>query len=430
VVAYAAAGVFTGIRAATLRRVSAQQFVLELGRAMHMLGSPAYRVEDTMDACSRALGLEGVFFATPTAIFVAIGSRGAEVHTSLLRVVPGTHDLGRLAELYALRDAVMRREIDTAEGIARLRGIREAPPPYGRGAAIAAMALASAGAGPLFGGGPAEMAVAGAAGLLVGALDSLSGRDRRIADVVPGLACALVAFLVHATSVLVTPLQVREATLAAIVVLLPGLSFTTALAELAIRHLSAGSARLMGSLAVLLTMAIGVGIGDRCGELAFGPARRAEAGELAWPWLAATMFAIAVAFTVLLRASRRQVLWVLIAVVLGFCGARLGHAVFGPGLGAFLGAMIVGLGANLFARVRRLPAAIVRTPGLLLLVPGSLGFRGVSIALQQDFAASAQFAMQMLIVGGAIVAGMLLAGVILPPPLDVEVDSRGRPDVP
>ncbi|MBL8750671.1 MAG: threonine/serine exporter family protein, partial [Planctomycetes bacterium] len=42
--------------------MTARQFVLELGRAMHALGSPSYRVEDTMDACSRALGLEGAFF--------------------------------------------------------------------------------------------------------------------------------------------------------------------------------------------------------------------------------------------------------------------------------------------------------------------------------------------------------------------------------
>ncbi len=56
---------------------------------MHMLGSPSYRIEDTMDACSRALGLEGSFFSTPTAIFAALGEKGSEPKTSLLRVVPG-----------------------------------------------------------------------------------------------------------------------------------------------------------------------------------------------------------------------------------------------------------------------------------------------------------------------------------------------------
>ena len=49
---------------------------------MHALGSPSYRVEDTMAACCRALGLEGSFFSTPTAIFAvndntAIGAMSA-----------------------------------------------------------------------------------------------------------------------------------------------------------------------------------------------------------------------------------------------------------------------------------------------------------------------------------------------------------------
>jgi uncharacterized membrane protein YjjB (DUF3815 family) len=97
-----------------------------------------------------------------------------------------------------------------------------------------------------------------------------------------------------------------------------------------------------------------------------------------------------------------------------------------PELGAFVGALAVAASANLYARWRRQPAAVVRTPGLLLLVPGSLGFRGLTTAVAGDASASVPFLMQMLLVGGAIVAGLLMAGVLLPPPLDVEPDSRWR----
>jgi hypothetical protein len=41
-----------------------------------------------------------------------------------------------------------------------------------------------------------------------------------------------------------------------------------------------------------------------------------------------------------------------------------------------------------------------------------------------DSSASVPFLLQMLLVGGAIVAGLLIAGALLPPPLDVEPDSR------
>jgi uncharacterized membrane protein YjjP (DUF1212 family) len=406
--------------------VTAQRFVLELGRAMHALGSPAYRVEDTMDACCRALGLEGSFFATPTAIFAALGKKGSEPKTSLQRVVPGEQDLGRLAELYAIRDRVVRGMVDPVRGLAAVLDVLQRPQRSRRWGDPFAHALAGGGAGVLLGGGFAEAGVAAAAGLLVGLILLLSRRRASLGEVQAPLACALVGFLVHWVAATVVPLNQPIATVAAIVVLLPGLSFTTALAELAMRHLAAGSARLLGTLAVLLTMGVGVGIGDRCAELLTKPLVPVAAAHLPWGYHALGLLATWLAFVVLLRPSRNQVVWVAFAVGLGYGSARVGGSVLGPELGPFLGALIVAIGGNLFARCSRRPAAVVRTPGLLLLVPGSLGFRGLTTAVAGDFAASAPLLLHMLLVGGAIVAGLLMAGVFVPPPLDVEPDSRRR----
>jgi len=407
-------------------RVTAEQFVLEIGRAMHALGSPSYRVEDTMDASCRAFGLEGAFFSTPTAIFAALGAPGSEPKTSLLRVEPGEHDLGRLAELYAIRDGVVRGATPLAEGLQQVRGVLQRPRRGRRCLDPLACASAGAGASVLLGGGVDEVIVAAGAGVLVGLLRIAARLRVGLGEVQAPLACAVVAFVVHLVAASF-PLNTTVTTVAAIVVLLPGLSFTTALAELAMQHLAAGSARLMGTLAVLLTMGVGVGIGDRCGELVVGAVARTDAAPLAWHWHAVALAATWGAFVVLLRASRRQIVWVAIAVLLGYGGARLGGTLLGRELGAFLGAMLVSAGANVFARWRRGPAAVVRTPGLLLLVPGSLGFRGLTTVVGGDLPASLPFFFDMLLIGGAIVAGMLMAGVLVPPPLDVEPDSRRRP---
>lgn len=391
---------------------------------MHALGSPSYRVEDSMTACSQALGLQGSFFATPTAIFAAIAEGDEAPQTVLQRVTPGDHDLGRLARLYAIRDAVVRREVAPEIGLGRIREVLR-PPASNHVASIVALACSGGGAAVLFGGGWHEVLVATGAGVVVGLLGALAARWQRLGDVHGALAAALVAFGTGALAACGFELHAAIATIAAIVVLLPGLSFTTALAELSMRHLAAGSARLMGALASLLTMAIGVGLGSRSATLAFGPAPVTDPVPLSWAWNVAALLVSWYAFMVLLRASRKQAIWVLLGIVTGFCGARLGGHWLGAELGGFLGAVAVAVVANLFARWRRRPAAIVRTPGLLLLVPGSLGFRGFTMALDQNFTASAQFAFQALLVGGAIVAGLLIAGVLLPPPLEVEPDSRG-----
>lgn len=390
---------------------------------MHALGSPSYRVEDTMVACSRSFGMEGNFFATPTAIFLAVGEPGEEVQTTLLRVTPGDHDLGRLAALYSIRDRVVHGEVTPEQGLADVREVLQPRKPNAW-LDVFGQLLVGGGAATLLGGGIHEVIVASLAALLAGLMGVIAMRRPSLGDVQAALTCAIVAFFVRAMSTWWLPVSVPLTTLAAIIVLLPGLSFTTALAELAMRHLAAGSARLMGALAVFVTMAIGVGIGDQVAAKAIGVVPAPEMVPLGIPWLAGAFVASWIAFTVLLRGTLRQSPWVLLAIAAGYFGARLGGMLLDGELGAVVGAMCVALLGNVYSRWLRQPSAIVRTPGLLLLVPGSLGLSGLTTAISGDFDSSASFAFRMLLVGGAIVAGLLFAGVVLPPPLEVEPGSR------
>lgn len=404
--------------------MTAQRFVLELGRAMHALGSPSYRVEDAMAACAQNLGLQGSFFATPTAIFAALGRPGERHDTELLRVQPGNHDLGKLAALYRVRDDVLQGRCDADVGRERIGAILTAPPTGGRWPQLPAFALASAAACVFLGGGVREIAVAGAVGLLVAAFGELATRHGPLQRAFEPLASLLAALLVHLIAAAGCRLNVSVATIASVIVMLPGLSFTTALAELAVRHLAAGSARLLGALAVLLTMAVGVGIGSRLGAALTGEA--VDPAPLALPlwWRLPAAVAAGLAFAVLLRATRRQVGWVLLAVGIAYGGASVGNSTLHHQLGAFAGSLAVAGAANLYARWRRQPAAVVRIPGLLLLVPGSLGFQGLTRLLtHEDMVEAMRPAFQMLVVGGALVAGMVFASLLVPPPRDVEPES-------
>lgn len=390
---------------------------------MHALGSASYRVEDSMVVCSRALGMEGNFFATPTAIFVAIGAPGEDVRTTLLRVSPGDHDLGRLADLYAIRDRVVSAEVTPEQGLVEVRAVLQGRRHRAWLDALAQV-LVGGGAAVLLGGGFVEAAVAATAGLLTATIGLLASRRPALGDVQAAITCAVVALFVRLMAGWWQPLNVPVTTIAAIIVLLPGLSFTTALAELAMRHLAAGSARLMGSLAVFVTMAIGIGIGDHVGRRLVGDFAFPREAPLGVEWLAIGLLANWLAFSVLLRARPAQAPWVLFAILAGFLGARLGSDMLNDELGPVVGAMAVALLGNVYARWRRAPAAVVRTPGLLLLVPGSLGLSGLTTAISGDFDSSAPFVFRMLLVGGSIVAGLLFAGVLLPPPLEVEPGSR------
>jgi uncharacterized membrane protein YjjP (DUF1212 family) len=399
--------------------VNAERFVLELGRALHAAGGPAYRVEDAMTACSRNFGLEGNFFVTPTAIFAALGAPGAPANTTLFRVQPGAVDLGRLAEIYRLTDDVLRSATTAEQGLERLRALQATAPPWGWLALLAAQVLASAAAAVFLGGGILEMVAAGVVGLSIGLLAN-AAEGRALQRVYEPLACCMAALLAQAGAALLPATDASLVAIAGVVLLLPGLQLTTALNELALRHLAAGSARMLGALATLLTMAVGVGLGAQIGRTVFGDGASgsgtARADSL---WIQeVALVAFAVSLTVLLRARRADMALMVVAVVVAWLGSWLGRLAFGPELGAFAGAFLVALAANGYAHLARGPAALLRIPGLLFLVPGSLGFRGVRHVLDGDLTQGIDLGTRMLVVGTSLVAGLLLAGAVLPPPRD------------
>jgi uncharacterized membrane protein YjjB (DUF3815 family) len=71
--------------------------------------------------------------------------------------------------------------------------------------------------------------------------------------------------------------------------------------------------------------------------------------------------------------------------------------------------------SNLFARVTGRPAQLFQLPGLTLLVPGSFGFLSLESFLSGDYMKGAAQGFQMILVAAALVSGILLSSVIVPP---------------
>ncbi|MFN7132052.1 MAG: threonine/serine exporter family protein, partial [Myxococcales bacterium] len=120
-------------------------------------------------------------------------------------------------------------------------------------------------------------------------------------------------------------------------------------------------------------------------------------------------------FAVLFHSHRRDLPWIVVVSALGFSGARAGAYLLGPELGVFLGALAATLASNLYARVFDRPAVVPLFPGIMLLVPGSIGFRSLSSLMANDVVSGVQTAFTMILVAVALVAGLLLANQLLPP---------------
>ncbi len=393
---------------------SAVSFTLRLGQALHSYGTPAHQLEEQMRLVSQRLGLEARFFSTPTSIFASFGPPEA-LQTSLIRVEPGEMDLGRLARLDELADAVIRGELSPAEGEDLVEAVLAQPPRYGNALHLLCWALAAIGGARLFGGGLREMGTAAVISLLIGGLDLWTRRQRSTVWVLEPVAAILSSALAVVAASLVGPLSVQVVTLAGLIVLLPGLSLTVALNELATRNLISGTSRLTGAAIVFLELGFGVALGTRLTELLPLPAKLGPLPALPGWTEPLALVSLLFAVSILFRARPRDWGWIAIAGTLAYAGSRLGSQVLGPQLGAFVGALIVGLVTNGLARLRNRPAVITLVPAIMLLVPGSIGFRSLESLLARDVLAGVDTAFSMLMVAVALVAGLLFANALVQP---------------
>lgn len=405
---------------------SAAVFLIRLGRALHEAGFSAPQLEAALAGVAQRLAVPAQFFSTPTSLFISFDD-GAAQRTHLERVNPAGIDLGRLADLEGLLERVRDGRTSPAAASAEIAEIARRPRRYSRKLTYFCWGLASATSAVFLGGSLREVAVAGFVGLVTGLAAFLAERRPAAERLFVPFAAAFAAFTAAVVAQAAPPLSVYIATVAGLIVLLPGYTLTVALSELAAEHLSSGTARFAGALVTFLMIGLGVAIGGRLATATMGalvaspdPTAAAAAaaaaaaislGPPAWLQIVALLLA-PLALAVLLRAPRTEIPWIVAIGTVGYFAGRLGADMLEPEVGMFLGALAVGLASGLYERRRRLPGSIPLVPGILMLVPGSIGYRSLTALLAAEVVPGIQTAFRMLLVAASLVAGLLIAAAL------------------
>ncbi len=387
-------------------------FVLALGRALHRYGTPSQRLEEALLVACRRLDIEAEVFTTPTAIIMSFGGP-SELRTRMMRVESGELDMDKLEQVDDLADDVAAQRVTPAEGVVRIEQIFAARRQYGHAISTVMHALTAGSLAVFFGGGLGDVAVASAIGVMLGLLAQVAKRSTDQARVFELVGAAFVALAANLASSVwsITPSLV---TLAALIVLLPGMSLTVAMTELATRHLIAGTARLMSAVIVLLQLVVGVALGERIASALVTVQHAAPSALPEWTqWVA--LVASSLGMAIVVQAQPRAFGWILAACTVGYLGTRLGTLCLGDEMGALVGAFACGVLGNTFARLMERPAQVVLVPAVLLLVPGSMGFRGMASLLGRDTLSGVETVFAMFIVAIAIVAGLLIANAVVSP---------------
>lgn len=395
-------------------------FIVQLGRALLAQGAPAHRIEASLETVSARIGLTGQFFSTPTAVIATLSDlRGGEPRTLMARVRPSPPDIEKLSDLHDIAEAVAGNRLELADASAQIEAVTNRPPRYSGLVEALAYALVSAPLAFFFHGGWPEIAGAGLIGLLVGALAVTVGRWPATGRIFEPLSALLAAVGSGALPFLMPGLASQVVLIGGLIVLLPGLGITLATRELATGHLVAGSGRMAGALVTMTVIAFGVGMGLELVRLLGWSWTLEPANRLAGWLLVPALLAAAAGFTVLFRARPRDLGWILLASAISVGSAQAVSLAASPPLAAFVGALLVGIAGNLFARFRNRPAVVMQIPGIMLLVPGSLGFGSLSAIMRDQVASGIQIAFTAGLVAAGIATGLVLAGVLVPPRRDL-----------
>jgi uncharacterized membrane protein YjjP (DUF1212 family) len=401
--------------------IARYEFIAELAKCLHEAGTTAPRLEEALGRVSRKLKLSTDVWSSPTAIILSFREFSPDRYprelTRVMRLQPGDIDLRRLCAVDAIAEQVSRGELDPAQGMAALHAATFPASTQRRlFQDLVGYGLTAAGVSGLLKGGQGDVIAATIVGVALGLFAFGAFGRKRFTAGVEAMSALIASVLAGLISLYVMPINTQLVTLAGLIVLVPGLSLTSATMELATGHLVSGSARLAGAVATLLKLTFGAIVGTRLLDLllhehVLSTTQTPLADWVRWP----ALLLAAISFPLLFKARFRHYPICIIAAIVGFLTTQWGSEKYGPEFGVFLAGFVVTLLSNLFSRITNLPGAVVRLPGIILLVPGSVGFKTLSFVFEKDVYLGMDTAFSLVIKLVCLAAGLLFASTLIAP---------------
>jgi uncharacterized membrane protein YjjP (DUF1212 family) len=399
------------------------QFITDFARRLHLAGVSAARLEGAVQSTARSIGVDCQIWSSPTGILLSIGdpAQPNSQQTRVLRLDPAEPDLSYLVALDEIAEEVIAGRLGVVEASTRLQALDRRPDAGQRAWTVAAFGLAAAAVAGLLRTSWTDIAVAGALGTIIGAIAVASRKRPHLAAASEAIAAIVATVLAAGFAHFVAPLSVQTVVIASLIVLMPGLSLTTAVTELASGQLVTGTARFAGSMVVLLKLTFGSIAGAQLvNALGWSP-RTAQFIILPPAVEVIATLAAAFSFAILFRASRRDIPLVMASAVMGYVLTRFASGWFASSesvnfAGAvFFSSLVMAAAANIYGRVADRPGTLVRLPSIMLLVPGSVGFRGLASLMERDYTLGMDTAVAVLSALVALMAGLLFGSVLAPP---------------
>lgn len=401
-----------------IRRKQAN-ILLKISKAIAEAGTPAHRLENYMMILLDKFQLTGCFFAMPTAILASIGASPDNQRSYMVKIKVGDINLSTLQRINEVFNQLNNDEIEIDDALQQIRQISNHPYGYPIWLTVLSFGLVSGGFTALLAGSWYDIAASCLLGLITGVISSKGTNHEHIAQLSFPLTAMIIGFLAMFISVHTQLIDPYLVSLGGLIFLVPGLGITIAVRELSTGHLVSGSGRIAGAVTTLFLLSFGLALGFLLAQSLYGEIAVNKQSAISEWAIYIIMIVSAFAFSVLFKSQIRYTFWILLSIALSFFGSHFTGLWIEQPFQSLVTVMLISVMGNLYSRISHNPGSLIHIPGVILLVPGSMGFNSLSAMYTQDTINGVQAAFQATLVAIAISIGLLVGNLIIPPKRDL-----------
>lgn len=389
------------------------QFVKNLSECYHQYGLPSHRLENKMETFCKLIKLPADFFVSLSSIFIYFDNKGQH-ETHLIKIRNSELNINKMDRLDQLLYDVQNKKTTAKEGLLKLEEIKSEKLYDNFLFFILFFALSTGSAASLFGGNLADISCSFIIGAFIGLLIHLIQYYppfSKILFVVASIMSVCIASIFNAAFY---PFHSEISVLCGLIILIPGFSFTVSINELVNAHFISGMSRLSYTLVSLIMIAVGIWIGTFCVDY-FNLTFESKTTPVHPSWIKyLALFLIPLGFIVLFKAKWKDLIWFTLACWISYFVLQFVSNRFNPAFGMFLTSFCLAISSRIFYLIFKRSDSIILIPGLILLVPGSLGFQSVIKIFDNQLEQGFHSAITMFGISLSIVFGIVLSNILIP----------------
>ena len=367
-----------------------EAYLLQVCRALMAYGAPTHRLEEYMHDTAAVLGLTLQSFYMPGCMIISFS--GTTWQLNEVQIIRCRQELN-LSKLYDVHDVykdVIHDRLSLGEATSRLEGIMHRGEKFSRWLCVLMYGLASASIGPVsYGARPIDLPIIFLLGCLLGFMRLiLADKNELYANIFEISTTIMTSFISRAFGSIDLGLGkgfcFASISQASLVMILPGFTITNSALELQSRNIVSGSVRLVYGIIFILFLAFGNTIGSTIYGAIDHNATSATTCPTIWPFWWQVIFVVpfTLFYIIINQGKWKKVPAMLCLSLVGWLVNHFSSQYFDTNIqiAQMLGALTVGIIANLASRLGHGLAVALLHPAIFIQVPGSLAASGSLIS--------------------------------------------------